>query len=137
MTKDLTDDELIARITETYGLTRYGGDVAELVRRYRDSSFRLSRIANEARKPLPVERACGFPHDWPLEERHQTASPGQIPTAWNEAPVSVTGRCMRHSPGGDRAPCMSLLDEYGFCLSLQRHGRHGVDEDEETDEVKP
>jgi hypothetical protein len=27
--------ELIARITETYGLTRYGGDVAELVRRYR------------------------------------------------------------------------------------------------------
>jgi hypothetical protein len=33
--KDLTDDELIARITETYGLRDYGGDVAELVRRYR------------------------------------------------------------------------------------------------------
>jgi hypothetical protein len=37
--KDLTDDELLKRIEKicglTRGLTRYGGDVAELIRRYR------------------------------------------------------------------------------------------------------
>jgi hypothetical protein len=38
MTKDLTDDELIAMIEKTYGLTRHHSSlIAELIRRYREA----------------------------------------------------------------------------------------------------
>jgi hypothetical protein len=52
--KDLTDDELIDRIEETYGLRDYGGDVAELVRRYR-------QVAPAPEKPVatPLRGSTG------------------------------------------------------------------------------
>ena len=56
--KDLTDDELIARITETYGLRDYGGDVAELVRRYR---WREHLVPSAPEKPVatPLRGSTG------------------------------------------------------------------------------
>jgi hypothetical protein len=87
--KDLTDDELIARITETYNLTRYGGDVAELVRRYRDSSFRLSRIANEASfQPPPATQVATEP-----EKPVATPPRGSTGQCGCGAPLDSTGRC--------------------------------------------
>jgi hypothetical protein len=65
--KDLTDDELIDRIEETYGLRDYGGDVAELVRRYR---WREHLVPSAPEKPVatPLRGStgpcgCGAPLD--------------------------------------------------------------------------
>ena len=55
MTKDLTDDELIGRITSSYNLTRYGGDVAELVRRYRSARAELDRALDRRWPPVPAK----------------------------------------------------------------------------------
>jgi hypothetical protein len=56
--KDLTDDELIDRIEETYGLRDYGGDVAELVRRYR---WREHLVPSAPEKPVatPLRGSTG------------------------------------------------------------------------------
>jgi hypothetical protein len=65
-TKDLTDNELIARITETYNLTRYGGvRGAELVRRYREATTRLPgdtfRAGWDAARLECTSPECGVP----------------------------------------------------------------------------
>jgi hypothetical protein len=93
--KDLTDDELIARIRvmdmtiATYNLTRYGGDVAELVRRYRDSSFRLSRIANEASFQAPPATQVATAPEKPVA----TPPRGSTGQCGCGAPLDSTGRC--------------------------------------------
>jgi hypothetical protein len=98
--KDLTDDELIARITETYNLTRYGGDVAELVRRYRDSSFRLSRIANEASFQSPSATQVAPAPEKPVATSFSATSEGRGPE-----PAPSDHRGPYHHGLGQREDC--------------------------------
>jgi hypothetical protein len=61
--KELTDDELIARIEETanyrkvVGLNVSSEDVAELVRRYRSARAELDRALDRRWPPVPPRRS--------------------------------------------------------------------------------